>query len=525
MDHDALVRVEGDPLDLPLFASAATRQGRVRSSFVFPDLHAAASTAAGAAPGGGQARPPLAVVPSARTAPARPRRAPAGPPVDWSLVAVLRSEVSQRLSDAMGEQVWDRAEQERQGWLVIRRVLDEDTATSLARDGQVRSLAEQEALVRAVFDAVFRLGRLQPLVDDERVENIVITGADRVVVEYADGTFARVAPVADTDEELAEFLAFLAARSEDPRSFSTADPALHLTLEDGSRLAADRDTARISAVIRRHRIRQVTLADLVSWGSLSPVAASFLRAAVRARKSIVISGSQGAGKTTFLRALCAEIDPWESVGTFETERELFLHEMPDQHYIVHAWQARPGSGERGADGRAAGARSIADQVVDSFRFYLGRQIQGEIRGPEVWSMIKLMESGSGSISTTHAANARAAMRKLVTCAMEAGPSISQELAAAKLADTVDVVVHLACDIVRNPTGGSGGRKNRYVEEILEVTPGERDRGIATQPIFRRVPGRCAVANLIPDSLIEDLLEHGFDLAGFERELALHRRDS
>lgn len=139
-------------------------------------------------------------------------------------------------------------------------------------------------------------------------------------------------------------------------------------------------------------------------------------------------------------------------------------------------------------------------------------------------MIKLMESGSGSISTTHAANARAAMRKLVTCAMEAGPSISQELAAAKLADTVDVVVHLACDIVRNPTDGSGGRKNRYVEEILEVTPGERDRGIATQPIFRRVPGRCAVANLIPDCLIEDLLEHGFDLAGFERELALHRRD-
>ena len=78
---------------------------------------------------------------------------------------------------------------------------------------------------------------------------------------------------------------------------------------------------------------------------LSPVAASFLRAAVRARKSIVISGSQGAGKTTLVRALCAEIDPLEAIGTFETEYELHLHELRVQHPIVFAWEARPGSGD------------------------------------------------------------------------------------------------------------------------------------------------------------------------------------
>jgi pilus assembly protein CpaF len=35
-------------------------------------------------------------------------------------------------------------------------------------------------------------------------------------------------------------------------------------------------------------------------------------------------------------------------------------------------------------------------------------------------MIKAMESGTGSLSTTHAANATACIRKLVTTAMEAG---------------------------------------------------------------------------------------------------------
>src|SRR3546814_19824860 len=80
-----------------------------------------------------------------------------------------------------------------------------------------------------------------------------------------------------------------------------------------------RSTPRPSVVIRRHRLMQLTLDDLVKRGMLSPLLASFLRAAVRARKSIVVSGCQGAGKTTLVRALCSEIDEYEAIGTFETE--------------------------------------------------------------------------------------------------------------------------------------------------------------------------------------------------------------
>ncbi len=185
---------------------------------------------------------------------------------------------------------------------------------------------------------------------------------------------------------------------------------------------------------------------------------------------------------------CApRLDPWEPIGTFETEYELFLHQLPNKHHVVHAWEVRAGSGERAADGRSAGMRTIEEQIIDSFRFSLGRQILGEIRGPEVWQMVKLMESGSGSISTTHAADGQAAIRKLITCAMEAGPQVSQELAAAKLADTLDLVVHLTCDVTHT-ADGDVGRKHRYVSEILEVTPGERPRGFATNTIFAPAPG-------------------------------------
>ena len=88
------------------------------------------------------------------------------------------------------------------------------------------------------------------------------------------------------------------------RPFSAAQPRLHLRLDGGARLAAAAwVTPRPSVVIRRHRLRRVTLDDLVERGTLDPVAASFLAAAVRARKSIVVAGPQGAGKTTLVRAL------------------------------------------------------------------------------------------------------------------------------------------------------------------------------------------------------------------------------
>jgi len=189
--------------------------------------------------------------------------------------------------------------------------------------------------------------------------------------------------------------------------------------------------------------------------------------------------------------------------------------------VVYAWEAREGSGERGANGRSAGSRTTAEQIISSFRFRLDRQILGEILGPEVWSIVKLMESGPGSLSTTHAANAHKAMRKLITCAMEAGPNMNEDAVAAKLADSIDLVVQLGCDIRRGPEG-SAGRKVRYVQEVLQITPGERARGYGINRVFRRVPGQCGVANTRPDDLMTELLGAGFDLAAFEDERAANR---
>ena len=501
---------------LPLFSgrpvpNGQARPGRVRSTFRLDDP----APAGALEPAYAVTQVPASLVPAAELPVQLLPRTGAAP--DWSMVARLRGEASAALTDAIGEVPgMPRGEQEDLGREIIERLLDGDDATSVAERGQARTLLERRLLAEAVFDALFRLGRLQPLLDDPLVENVMITGFDRVVVERADGTLLEADPVADSDEELLDFLQFVAARAENPRPFSSAQPSLHLRLEDGSRLAAARDTARPSVMIRRHRVRAVTLADLVDWHTLTPVMADFLSAAVKARRSIVVSGGQGDGKTTLVRALCAEIDPWEVIGTFETEYELFLHELPDQHRVVHAWEERPGSGEQSREGRSSGERRIQEQLIDSFRFTLSRQILGEIRGPEVWSMIKLMESGAGSLSTTHAADAYSTMRKLITCAMEAGPHVTMELAGTKLADTIDFVVQLQCEIVRTPGGGS--RKVRRVAEILAVEPGEENKRYSLTSIFRDVTGACALADTPPPRpLLDQLIAHGFDYEAFLAE--------
>lgn len=449
-----------------------------------------------------------------------PEEVPNGllPPVDldWTVVAALRSQAAEQLTKAADG--LDSGAQQELGRAIILELLDAQASQALSEGLPARDTVAQEALARAVFDSLFRLGRLQPLMDDPQVENIVISGCDQVWLERLDGTITRGPAVADSDAELVEFISFVAARSTDAnaRPFSEANPSLDLRLPDGSRLAATNwITVRPSVVIRRHRLVQVSLDDLVGLGTLSPVMASFLAAAVRARLSIVVAGAQGAGKTTLVRALCSEIDADEQIATFEDPRELFLHEMPERHHIVHSWEARHGSGEIGPDGRPAGEYTLEQQLRDSFRYNAQRQIVGEIRGPEVWMMIKAMESGSGSISTTHAENAAAAMAKLVTCSMEAGPHVSRQLAASKLGQAIDLVVQVNAET--RSAAGSRSRR-RWVSEIAAVTPGEVEQGYALTEVFAPAGVGRARAVLLPDEL-GHLAEHGFDLRSFLAEAA------
>ena len=93
------------------------------------------------------------------------------------------------------------------------------------------------------------------------------------------------------------------------------------------------------------------------------------------------------------------------------------------------------------------------------------------------------------------ADAVAAVRKLVTCAMEAGQQVTQELATSKLAATIDLIVHLD---LRTTSSDGVSYRHRQVAEIIAIEPGERDTGYATTHVFTPDrSGRAAPAVLPP----------------------------
>jgi len=506
---------DDDPSSLPIFAGAWAsddeRPGRTRSEYSL--------------------RPLVATDPVNKSDVSDTDQGQAGEvDLDWELVAQYRAEISSRLTarlDKEGGRITDEG-REQLGIEVIEDLIKTEAENLVSAGRRPWTPKEERALKKALSAALFGLGRLQPLVEKTDVENIIIIarGPDcSVWLEKTDGTLISVPPVADSEDELREFLADLGARQNRP--FTEARPHLDLRLPGGARLAAASwVTANTSVVIRRHGLREVSMEEMVNdRKACGPVLADFLAACVRAGKSIVVSGVQGSGKTTWVRALCSCIPPWEMIGTFETEFELHLHELVDRHQIVHAWEHRPGSGEIGIDGRQAGEFSLEEAIHHSFRFNLARQIVGEVRGPEVWNMLKAMESGPGSISTTHARSAEHTIEKLVSCAMEKGPQVTRELAISKLAAAIDVVVYLHADIVDNHDGTF--LKRRWVEEVLIVEPSvDAARGYATSPVFApNLLGQVVATGKLDHRLANELARHGFDKEAYTTEAKAYDGES
>jgi pilus assembly protein CpaF len=430
-------------------------------------------------------------------------------PLDWALVRRLH----EATATALAEELKRRPSLPLTAQQELARTLIQDELDQLMRDRlrtgrAVPSPEEESALAEAAFAAQFGLGRLQPYVDDPRVENIEAHGFDNVWVGYADGRDVRVDAIADSDEDLVRQLQHIAARlGRSERTLTTASPLLTMRLPDGSRLAAAIETVpRPQLVIRRHRIRNVDLSDLARLGAVDRALAEFLRAAIRARKNIVIAGGQGAGKTFMLRALANELPVEEGLATIEKHFELLLHELPDRHPRVVPFETREGTGERGLDGRRLGEVTLSELVEQSLVMNVSRVWLGEVRGEEAWPLIEVMEAGEGgSACTLHARSARHAIERLANLCMRGRPSVTPEHAYRSCATAVDLIVHIATVDER----WIGGERHRFVDQVLECSGiGEGGRPAVTD-VFVPGPDRRAVPAHDPVDLADYVLV-GFD---------------
>jgi Flp pilus assembly CpaF family ATPase len=365
------------------------------------------------------------------------------------------------------------------------------------------SIDQEEELARAVYDEMFGLGRLQPLVDDPDVENIDVNRYDQVWVTYADGRKVPGPLAADSDEELVELIRrFGAYHGHTARDFSVATPVLHLALSDRSRLAAAQGvTPHPCMSIRRHRMLEATMDDLVATGTMDRGVREFLRAVVRAPMNVVIVGGMDSGKSTLERAMIGDADPDERILTIENERELYLHLLTDRHRDVVSMEARTGNSE------GAGAVTVRRLIDDALRFNARRILVGEVRGDELISMLVAMNSGRrGSICTMHADSAEEVFPRMQILA----DPMPAEALFRLVGRAVDFIVHLRHDVCHDPAAPVN---RRYVSEIYEVLPPADSIEPAVNRVYVPGPDGRAVPNTVPHRMPK-LVEAGFDPALF-----------
>jgi type IV secretion system protein VirB11 len=318
------------------------------------------------------------------------------------------------------------------------------------------------------------LSALAPWLTRDDVTDVLINRPGEVWIETSGGELSRIAAPQVTELVLIRLARQIAAASH--QGVNREQPLLSATLPDGSRvqiIAPPATRSGLALAIRKHVISDLSVDELAGLGLFAETGAQdtprqaerdlqlaallnhgdvpgFLKLAVRARKTIVISGGTSTGKTTLLNALVREIGDQERLIAIEDAPEIRL----DRPNAVGLIAVRGEQGE---------ARVDADDLLRaSLRMRPDRILLGELRGKEAFAFLRAVNSGHpGSITTVHADNPQGALDQIALLAMTAGLDLGWPKLQAYVRKVIDVIVQL---------DRSGG-KRRVAEVTFPVAAG------------------------------------------------------
>lgn len=325
--------------------------------------------------------------------------------------------------------------------------------------------AQRARLEGELLDTVFGFGPLEGLLADDTVTEIMVNGPRSVYFERDGRLYRSEQRFADEDQ-----LRALVDRVLGPlgRRIDESSPMVNARLPQGHRVHAVIPPLALDGpvlTIRKFAQRVMTLADMEALGSFDGAMRTFLTWAVRARKSVAVSGGTGSGKTTLLNALSCAIPHEERIITIEDSAELRFLEHP---HVVRL-EARP----RNAEER--GEVTIRDLVTNALRMRPDRIVVGECRGAEALDMLQAMNTGhDGSLTTLHANSPADVVSRLATMVRYA-VDLPVDVIESNVASAFEVVVQTA-----RALDGS-----RFVSDVAELVYDGGKRCCRVRPLFMR----------------------------------------
>jgi pilus assembly protein CpaF len=336
--------------------------------------------------------------------------------------------------------------------------------------------AESEQIAKRITEDVLGWGPIAPYMNDSMVEEIFVNGHNDIYVQRAGKYAEKVNATFRSDYALRMFINNKLDYGSGGRGVTVKTPWRDHRLRDGSRvhvimdpLVSNLGFGGMAITIRRFRSVARTMDDMVKLGSLTPAAANFLRAAVKAQMNIAVSGGTGTGKTTFLQVLSSEIDKKDRVITVEDTPELQFGHLPNWVALVTREKAE-----------GVEPVTMADNVRHCLRMRPKRIILGEARGPEMIAILEAMNTGhDGCMFTVHADDAYRTLQRIETLYMKGGMGNVPLMAIRReIAQALQLIINIG--VFRLPDG----REVRRTKEINLVTGGVEGDMITHEPIFQ-----------------------------------------
>ncbi|SRR5579883_756246 len=346
----------------------------------------------------------------------------------------------------------DRVRSEIRG--AVARLVDEEK-TPL-------TLVEKERIIEEILNEVFGLGPLEPLLQDPTISDILVSTPRLVFIER-DGKLQRTRVEFKDDAHLLRIIEKIV--SNVGRRVDESSPMVDARLPDGSRVNAVIPPVAVDGPllsIRRFRRDRLSHAELVKNLTLTPGMLELLKACVKARLNIIVSGGTGAGKTTMLNMLSEFIPEDERIVTVEDAAELQLRQVH-----VARMETRPPNIE------GHGSIKQRQLVINALRMRPDRIIVGEVRGEEALDMLQAMNTGhDGSLTTIHANSPRDAISRMEVMVAMANANIGVRSIRQQVASAVDLFLQIS-------RMSDGSRRVTYVTECV----GMEGEQVTLQDIF------------------------------------------
>lgn len=327
------------------------------------------------------------------------------------------------------------------------------------------SFERDEILIHLEKDTKL-FGILQPLVDDERVSDVIVRSFDHVMIQQGRRNFHTDTSFPN-QEEYESFIERLLQRSG--TSYSTKKPIADAMVGN----------ARIHVVhsciaeggpyltIRLNRFTKVSLDDLLKVGLAPHPIVEYLSSLVQGGRTLLIAGEVGTGKTTLARALGNSIPHDESILVIEDTPEIKL-DHPHVRYLT--------TRESNTDG--AGRVTPSECIRGGMRMAMNRIIFGEIRDAEASeAFIDVCASGHPGLSTIHGRTAAESVARLELFLGRAQRGVDEKILKEQVANAVDCLVHV---------GICKATERRRILEVREIGP-VADGVLRHREIFRYAP--------------------------------------